>query len=108
MDALALGWVRGEFRAPLICEIEGIPYRALRRIMVEKVFGAAGDAVVVPVPDAEFGQRPAAFVRWAAGKTRALEDLRDELAGGIAMTIGNAHAVEDLMIGHSIVTAMSS
>ena len=34
MNELALGWVRGEYRAPLICEIEGVPYRALRRIMV--------------------------------------------------------------------------
>ena len=28
---------------------------------------------------------------------------RPNLAGGVAATIGNAHAVEDLMIGHSIV-----
>ena len=34
MNELALEWIRGEYRAPMICEIEGVPYRALRRIMV--------------------------------------------------------------------------
>ena len=37
------------------------------------------------------------------GKPRTLELGKPNLAGGIALTIGNAHAVEDLMIGHSIV-----
>ena len=42
-------------------------------------------------------------------KTRCLEDrgptnwIKPNMAGGIAATIGNAHAVEDMMIGHSIV-----
>jgi hypothetical protein len=31
---LALEWIRGEYRAPLICEINGVPYRALRRVLV--------------------------------------------------------------------------
>lgn len=31
---LALEWIRGEYRAPLICEIEGVPYQALRRVLV--------------------------------------------------------------------------
>ena len=34
LNQLALEWIRGEYRAPLICEIEGVPYRALRRILV--------------------------------------------------------------------------
>ena len=34
VSQLALEWARGEYRAPLICEIEGVPYRALRRIMM--------------------------------------------------------------------------
>jgi len=34
LNELALEWTRGEYRAPLICEIEGVPYRALRRILV--------------------------------------------------------------------------
>ena len=34
LSDLALEWIRGEYRAPLICEIEGVPYRALRRILV--------------------------------------------------------------------------
>jgi len=34
LNELALEWMRGEYRAPLICEIEGVPYRALRRILV--------------------------------------------------------------------------
>jgi hypothetical protein len=37
------------------------------------------------------------------GLPRTLDLGKPNLAGGIAMTIGNAHAVEDLMIGHSIV-----
>jgi len=34
LNEVALEWIRGEYRAPLICEIEGVPYRALRRILV--------------------------------------------------------------------------
>ena len=34
LNELALEWIRGEYRAPLICEIEGVPYRSLRRILV--------------------------------------------------------------------------
>ncbi|MDH5454742.1 MAG: hypothetical protein OEY37_01650 [Gammaproteobacteria bacterium] len=37
------------------------------------------------------------------GKPRTNELDKPNLAGGIAATIGNAHAVEDMMIGHSIV-----
>jgi hypothetical protein len=37
------------------------------------------------------------------GKPRTTELDKPNLAGGIAATIGNAHAVEDLVIGHSIV-----
>lgn len=34
LNELALEWSRGEYRAPLICEIDGHPYRALRRVLV--------------------------------------------------------------------------
>lgn len=34
LSDLALQWARGEYRAPLICEIDGVPRRALRRILV--------------------------------------------------------------------------
>lgn len=34
LNELALEWARGEFRAPLICEIDGVPHRALRRVLV--------------------------------------------------------------------------
>ena len=37
------------------------------------------------------------------GKPRITELGKANMAGGIAATIGNAHAVEDMMIGHSIV-----
>ncbi len=37
------------------------------------------------------------------GKPRTTELDKANMAGGIAATIGNAHAVEDMMIGHSIV-----
>ena len=37
------------------------------------------------------------------GKPRTNELDKANMAGGIAATIGNAHAVEDMMIGHSIV-----
>jgi hypothetical protein len=36
------------------------------------------------------------------GKPRTTELDKANMAGGIAATIGNAHAVEDMMIGHSI------
>jgi hypothetical protein len=34
LDELALEWIRGEYRAPLICDIDGVPYRVLRRVLV--------------------------------------------------------------------------
>ncbi len=37
------------------------------------------------------------------GKPRTTELDKANMAGGIAATIGNAHAVEDMIIGHSIV-----
>ena len=37
------------------------------------------------------------------GKPRTTELGKPNMAGGIAATIGNAHAVEDMIIGHSIV-----
>ncbi len=37
------------------------------------------------------------------GKPRANELNKPNMAGGIAATIGNAHAVEDMIIGHSII-----
>jgi len=37
------------------------------------------------------------------GKPRITELEKQNIAGGIAATIGNAHAVEDMIIGHSIV-----
>ncbi|HOX24275.1 MAG TPA: AMP-binding protein [Candidatus Krumholzibacteria bacterium] len=42
------------------------------------------DVIVVPVEDAEYGQRPVAFVRWAAGCARSAATVREELAGRIA------------------------
>jgi hypothetical protein len=38
-----------------------------------------------------------------SGVPRTDSNARANLAGGIAATVGNAHAVEDLIIGHSIV-----
>ena len=37
------------------------------------------------------------------GRPRTTELDKPNMAGGIAATIGNAHAVEDMIIGHSIV-----
>ena len=37
------------------------------------------------------------------GKPRNSELAKPNMAGGIAATIGNAHAVEDMIIGHSII-----
>ncbi|RLA30255.1 MAG: hypothetical protein DRR11_13735 [Gammaproteobacteria bacterium] len=37
------------------------------------------------------------------GKPRNSELYKPNMAGGIAATIGNAHAVEDMVIGHSII-----
>ncbi|MBW2396912.1 MAG: hypothetical protein JRG95_21910 [Deltaproteobacteria bacterium] len=35
VSSLAVAWSRGEYRAPMICEIEGRPARALRRVVVQ-------------------------------------------------------------------------
>jgi hypothetical protein len=42
-NTLALLWSRGDFRAPLVCEIEGEAHRGFRRVLVE-----AGPPQVVP------------------------------------------------------------
>lgn len=42
------------------------------------------EAVVVPVPDEEFGQRPAAFLRLESGGPPELSRLREALAGAVA------------------------
>lgn len=34
LEHLTLGWARGEFRAPLICTVDGTPRQALRRLTV--------------------------------------------------------------------------
>ncbi|UCE85185.1 MAG: hypothetical protein JSU66_12655 [Deltaproteobacteria bacterium] len=34
LNDLALDWVRGEYRAPLVCEIDDRPQRGLRRLMI--------------------------------------------------------------------------
>jgi hypothetical protein len=34
LSELALQWLHGDFRAPLICEIEGAPHRAVRRVRI--------------------------------------------------------------------------
>ncbi len=34
VNLLALGWSRGDYRAPLICEMEGSPHRGLRRVLI--------------------------------------------------------------------------
>ncbi|MEN8182108.1 MAG: hypothetical protein ABFS46_06190 [Myxococcota bacterium] len=35
MNGLALHWARGDFRAPLVCELEGVAHRGFRRIAVD-------------------------------------------------------------------------
>jgi hypothetical protein len=34
LTLLSLAWARGEYRAPLVCEIEGTAHRGLRRVLV--------------------------------------------------------------------------
>jgi hypothetical protein len=34
LNDVALEWVRGEFRAPLVCEFDGLPRRGLRRLLI--------------------------------------------------------------------------
>lgn len=35
VSSLAVAWSRGEYRAPMICEIDGRPARALRRVVMQ-------------------------------------------------------------------------
>ncbi len=34
LNMLALGWTRGDWRAPLVCTIEGVAHRGLRRVLI--------------------------------------------------------------------------
>jgi O-succinylbenzoic acid--CoA ligase len=61
---------------------EKLPAEELEAALLE--LDGVLEAVVVPVPDAEFGQRPAAFLRWDEGRERSLATVRAELAGVIA------------------------
>lgn len=68
LNDLALEWVRGEFRAPLICEFDGLPRRGLRRLLI-----APGPRSMLPRADTL-----RVFDLGAAEATRCFDDLGAE------------------------------
>ena len=61
---------------------EKLPAEKLEVALLE--LDGVEDVVVVPVADAEFGQRPVAFVRWADGREQTLAAVVEKLAGRVA------------------------
>jgi len=61
---------------------EKLPAEELEAALLE--IDGVEDVVVVPVADAEFGQRPVAFVRWADGREQTLAAVVEKLAGRVA------------------------
>jgi hypothetical protein len=77
---LALDWIRGEYRAPLICEIEGLPHRALRRVLVSPA----------PRPVRAPSNRLTLFDLEAPGGTRCHDETGGEqpnAIGSLALTL---------------------
>lgn len=80
LNLLALNWARGQYASPLLCEVDGEPVRALRRVLIAP--GPEGERVPVdrisfPDPDAE-------------GATRCFSELgREEplVAGWVHVTL---------------------
>lgn len=70
LNLLALQWARGQFGSPVVCDVDGSPLRALRRVLV------------APVPATESGPVPAARIQFpdpeAPGATRCFSELGAE------------------------------
>jgi len=80
MNALALEWARGQYRAPMVCELESGPQRVLRRVLIAPVpMQEAGVQDRIEFPDPE-----------APGAKRCFSELgADEpfVSGGLAITL---------------------
>jgi hypothetical protein len=65
LNALSLDWARGNYGAPLVCEVEGSPVRAVRRVLIAPVPGSdRGPMDKIQFPDPE-----------AKGATRCFSEL---------------------------------
>ena len=53
LNALSLDWARGNYGAPLVCEVEGSPVRAVRRVLIAPVPDGSRTHGQDPVPDPE-------------------------------------------------------
>jgi hypothetical protein len=74
LQELALRWAEGEFRAPLICAIDGTPHRGLRRVRVTR--------------DEREGHRPLARIAFRGLEVPADTRCHDELGGEEPTVIG--------------------
>jgi len=80
INALALDWIRGQYRAPMVCEFEAGPQRVVRRVLI-----APAPKRLVPVQDRIEFPDPA-----APGVKRCFSELGSEeplVAGGVAITL---------------------
>jgi O-succinylbenzoic acid--CoA ligase len=82
LDADGSLFVLGRQNNVIITGGEKLPAEELEAALLE-VPGIT-EAVVVPIEDPEWGQRPVAFVRFEAGQARDLAALRAELADMLA------------------------
>jgi O-succinylbenzoic acid--CoA ligase len=74
--------VRGRRDNMFICGGENIYPEEIEQHL--KNIRQVQDALVVPVADTEFGQRPAAFIKFKKGKKIGAENLKTSLAAKIA------------------------
>jgi len=80
INTLALDWIRGQYRAPMVCEFEAGPQRVVRRVLI-----APAPKRVVPVQDRIEFPDPA-----APGVKRCFSELGSDeplVAGGVAITL---------------------
>lgn len=60
LNALALDWARGNYGSPFVCEVEGSPVRAVRRVLIAPVPGSDRgpmDKIQFPDPEAKGASR---------------------------------------------------
>jgi hypothetical protein len=53
LSHIALAWIVGDYVAPLVCEIDGQPVRALRRVSLRPIVGDGAPTVRLLFPDPE-------------------------------------------------------
>jgi len=80
INSLALDWVRGQYRAPMVCDFEAGPQRVVRRVLI-----APGPVGEVPIQDRIEFPDPE-----APGVKRCFSELGSDepfVAGGVAITM---------------------